>query len=76
MRVWLVVVVLMLNQFQTIILRCTHAYCVAQRMSPLDMHRHTRKYPVEIIIMNAIKLEPFDYRREIDSAIPSKHSHA
>ena len=51
--------------------------CVAQRMSPLDMHMHTRKYPVEIIIiMDAIKLEPFDYRREIDRAIPSKHAHA
>ena len=49
---------------------------VAQRMSPLDMHMHTRKYPVEIIIMDAIKLEPFDYRREIDRAIPSKHAHA
>jgi hypothetical protein len=26
--------------------------------------------------MDAIKLEPFDYRREIDRAIPSKHAHA
>ena len=45
-------------------------------MSPLDMHMHMRKYPVEIIIMDAIKLEPFDYRREIDRANPSKHAHA
>ena len=37
MRVWLVVVVLMLNQFQTIILRCTHAYCVSHS----ECHRLT-----------------------------------
>ena len=44
-------------------------------MSPLDMHMHMRKYPVEIIIMDAIKLEPFDYRREIDRAIPVSYTH-